>query len=50
VDDRLERAMTDAYERVEHFAETHHCDFRLACYGVALERLARAYVDREIFP
>jgi glutamate dehydrogenase (NAD(P)+) len=50
VDDRLERAMTDAYERVEHFAETHQCDFRLACYGVALERLARAYVDREIFP
>jgi glutamate dehydrogenase/leucine dehydrogenase len=42
--------MTDAYERVEHFAETHQCDFRLACYGVALERLARAYVDREIFP
>ena len=50
VDERLERAMVDAYERVEHFAETHHCDFRLACYGVALERLARAYVDREIFP
>ncbi|HYO96495.1 MAG TPA: Glu/Leu/Phe/Val dehydrogenase [Polyangiaceae bacterium] len=50
VDERLERAMADAYERMERFAETHACDYRLACYGVALERLARAYVDREIFP
>lgn len=50
VDDRLERAMADTYERIEHFAEAHHCSLRLACYGVALERLSRAYVDREIFP
>jgi glutamate dehydrogenase (NAD(P)+) len=50
VDTRLERAMADAYERIEHFASTHHCDFRLACYGVALERLTRSYLDREIFP
>ncbi|HET9953830.1 MAG TPA: Glu/Leu/Phe/Val dehydrogenase [Polyangiaceae bacterium] len=50
VDDRLERAMVDAYDRMEHFANTHDCDFRLACYGVALERLTRAYLDREIFP
>ncbi|MFO7180882.1 MAG: Glu/Leu/Phe/Val dehydrogenase [Pseudomonadota bacterium] len=50
VDERLERAMRDGYERMEHFARAHHCDFRLACYGVALERLARAYEAREIFP
>lgn len=50
VDSRLERAMADAYERIEQFATTHHCNFRLACYGVALERLTRAYLDREIFP
>jgi len=50
VDARLERAMSDAYERIEHFAATHHCDFRLACYGVALERLTRSYLDRDIFP
>ncbi|HLV64394.1 MAG TPA: Glu/Leu/Phe/Val dehydrogenase [Polyangiaceae bacterium] len=50
VDERLERAMHDAYERMEHFARAHQCDFRLACYGVALERLARSYQDREIFP
>jgi glutamate dehydrogenase (NAD(P)+) len=50
VDDRLERAMLDAYQRMDHFARTHHCDFRLACYAVALDRLARAYNDREIFP
>jgi glutamate dehydrogenase (NAD(P)+) len=51
VDERLERAMADAYERIEHFQSSHNdCDFRLACYGVALERLSRAYLDREIFP
>jgi glutamate dehydrogenase (NAD(P)+) len=50
VDERLERAMADAYERIEHFQSAHRCDFRLACYGVALERLSRAYLDREIFP
>jgi glutamate dehydrogenase (NAD(P)+) len=50
VDERLERAMADAYERIEHFQSVHDCDFRLACYGVALERLSRAYLDREIFP
>jgi glutamate dehydrogenase/leucine dehydrogenase len=42
--------MADTYERIEHFAEAHSCSLRLACYGVALERLSRAYVDREIFP
>lgn len=50
VDGRLERAMSDAYKRMEQFARTHNCDHRLACYGVALERIARSYVDREIFP
>jgi glutamate dehydrogenase (NAD(P)+) len=50
VDDRLEQAMLDAYQRMDHFARNHHCDFRLACYAVALDRLARAYNDREIFP
>ena len=50
VDDRLERAMLDAYERMEQFSRNKKCDYRLACYGVALERLARAYEDREIFP
>jgi glutamate dehydrogenase/leucine dehydrogenase len=50
VDERLERAMADAYKRMEHFAKAHGCDHRLACYGVALERIAKTYVDREIFP
>lgn len=50
VDERLERAMSEAYKRMEHFAKHHGCDARLACYGVALERIANAYVDREIFP
>jgi glutamate dehydrogenase/leucine dehydrogenase len=50
VDDRLERAMLDAYSRMDQYARNRHCDNRLACYAVALERLTRAYIDREIFP
>ncbi len=50
VDDRLERAMLDAYSRMDQYARNKHCDNRLACYAVALERLTRAYIDREIFP
>ncbi|MDQ2645421.1 MAG: Glu/Leu/Phe/Val dehydrogenase [Myxococcota bacterium] len=50
VDDRLERAMLDAYARMEQYARNKHCDYRTACYAVALERLAKAYLDREIFP
>ena len=50
VDDRLERAMLDAYQRMDLFSRNHKCNYRLACYGVALERLSRAYEDREIFP
>ncbi|MCC6213371.1 MAG: Glu/Leu/Phe/Val dehydrogenase [Polyangiaceae bacterium] len=50
VDERLETAMKGAYERVEHFARKHRCDTRLACYGVALERLVKVYAEREIFP
>lgn len=50
VETRLEHAMKDAYRRVEEFARRHACDLRLACYGVALERLVTVYKEREIFP
>ena len=50
VDRKLEEAMHSAYDRMAHFAETHGCDYRLACYGVALQRLAQVYGEREIFP
>jgi glutamate dehydrogenase (NAD(P)+) len=50
VDQRLEEAMRTAYHRMIHFARTHACDYRLACYGVALQRLAQVYGEREIFP
>jgi len=50
VDERLERAMLDAYDRMAQFARQHGCSNRIACYGVAAQRLAQVYVDREIFP
>ena len=50
VDERLERAMRDAYQRATDFSEKHECTMRIACYGLALERLSQAYVERGIFP
>jgi len=50
VEERLEKAMLDAYERMAVFARTHSCSFRIACYGVSLQRLVQVYLDREIFP
>jgi len=50
VEERLEKAMLDAFDRMTHFAKTHGCSNRIACYGVSLQRLAQVYLDREIFP
>jgi glutamate dehydrogenase (NAD(P)+) len=50
VDERLERAMLDAYDRMAQFARQNDCSNRIACYGVAAQRLAQVYIDREIFP
>jgi glutamate dehydrogenase/leucine dehydrogenase len=50
VDRRLEAAMRNTYQRVADFAAKHRCDSRTACYGVALERLVQAYLERGIFP
>ena len=50
VDERLETAMRDAYDRMYRFSKLHSCDYRLACYGVALQRLNQVYQEREIFP
>jgi glutamate dehydrogenase (NAD(P)+) len=50
VDRKLELAMRRAYHRMTEFAARNRCSSRLACYGVALERLARVYQERGIFP
>jgi glutamate dehydrogenase (NAD(P)+) len=50
VEERLELAMKDAYERMAHFARVHSTSPRVACYAVALQRLSQAYQDRDIFP
>jgi glutamate dehydrogenase/leucine dehydrogenase len=50
VEDRLERAMRNAYQRATDFSEKQECTMRIACYGLALERLSQAYVERGIFP
>ncbi len=50
VDQRLEHDMRSAYHRMLDFADRAKCNYRLACYGVALERLMTVYKEREIFP
>jgi len=50
VDTRLEKAMKRAYREVIEMARQKSCTLRLAAYAVALQRIASAYGEREIFP
>lgn len=50
VDARLELAMNEAYATMIDFSKQKKCDYRTACYGIALRRLANAYNARGIFP
>jgi len=50
VDERLERAMKQAYREVSQFARSRKCDMRVAAYALALRRLEVVYKEREIFP
>ena len=50
VDEKLERAMRLAYRQVTDMARQKKCSLRVAAYAVALQRIAAAYGEREIFP
>ncbi len=50
VDGRLEKAMKRAYREVGELARQKKCSLRVAAYAVALQRIAAAYGEREIFP
>jgi glutamate dehydrogenase (NAD(P)+) len=50
VDARLEKAMKRAYREVVELARQKRTSLRLAAYGVALQRIAATYGEREIFP
>jgi glutamate dehydrogenase/leucine dehydrogenase len=50
VDHRLKEAMENAYSRMIHAARQYGCDYRTACFAVALQRLRQVYDEREIFP
>jgi glutamate dehydrogenase (NAD(P)+) len=50
VDARLEKAMKRAYREVVEVARQKKCSLRVAAYAVALQRIAAAYGEREIFP
>jgi glutamate dehydrogenase/leucine dehydrogenase len=50
VDARLERAMRRAYREVVEMSRQKKCSLRVGAYCVALQRIAAAYGEREIFP
>jgi glutamate dehydrogenase (NAD(P)+) len=50
VEDRLRKAMAEAYEHVIDATNQYHCDMRVAAYAVALKRLREVYDQRGIFP
>ena len=50
VDTKLYKKMVNAYERVRDTVRAYNTDWRTAAYIVALNRLARVYKERGIFP
>ena len=47
---RLERRLFDTYQTVRQREAQLGCDLRVACYAVALERLANVYDRRGLWP
>lgn len=50
VDNLLNDSMNNAFNQMEGFAKQKKCDYRTACYGIAMRRLAAVYEERGIFP
>jgi len=50
VDSKLYKKMVSAYEQVRDTAKSYNADWRTAAYIVALNRLAKTYKERGIFP
>jgi glutamate dehydrogenase (NAD(P)+) len=50
VESRLERRMKRTYAQVREVAAQRKFDYRTAAYAIALERIAKAYSERGIFP
>ena len=50
VDTKLETAMKRAYHRTSTYAREHSCSMRVAAYALALQNIAAAYAERDIFP
>ncbi len=50
VEERLRKAMAEAYEHVIETVARFQCDMRVAAYAVALQRLRSVYELRGIFP
>ncbi len=42
IDSELYSILTESFANVMHFAKEHKCSLRLACYGIALERVYKA--------
>jgi glutamate dehydrogenase (NAD(P)+) len=50
VDARLDKAMTRTYARVYEVSRAKKCSMRDAAFAIGVERLAKVYALRGIFP
>ena len=50
VEERLAKRMKRTYLAVGEYAAMKKCDWRVAAMGIAVERIARTYAERGIFP
>ena len=49
-EERLAKRMKRTYLAVTEYAHQHKCDWRMAAICISLERIAKAYAERGIFP
>jgi glutamate dehydrogenase (NAD(P)+) len=50
VEEKLQHAMHLAFMKMHEFSKDNNCDYRTACYALALKRLSSVYEERGIFP
>jgi glutamate dehydrogenase (NAD(P)+) len=50
VEEKLAKRMKRTYLAVSEYANTRKCDWRTAAMGIGLQRIAKVYAERGIFP
>lgn len=47
---KLDKKLKESFNKVYEYSESKSMDMRTAAYCIAIERIAKAYIQRGIFP